>query len=452
MRNLALAAMPVGLFFVQGCSPDAPHEAEEETGSVQQPEPWSPRDDPALFSNTLERLASALPRSGEAFPVAWPGSYWPTSNDSINARWDGPGTRSPAKKYELAFGLSGVEDAVSRHHGVDSLLRAKVCTSPGDCASGESCAKREGAPSGRCVPTWYGICHGWAPAAILFLEPRHEVVKNGVTFKVNDIKALLSLVHDTTYSRFLSSRCNDSDAEGKVRYDEHGRATPVCRDTNAGTFHIIVTNYIGIHRRSFIEDRHFDQQVWNHPIRGYTIVEQRPVTVDEAHRIIGARVPPPQPPDGGAPDGGSPIPDGGAPAPDGGVPIPDAGLPPAPEPMRPLRMEGEQGYLFNPRAESLQYVKMDVRFIFESNAATDGNLSRRIDSYTGTTRYEYVLELDAAGEIIGGEWAIASKRNHPDFLWLPIENGAPSAAGGLISYAKVKELALASVTRAPASP
>ena len=46
---------------------------------------------------------------------------------------------------------------------------------------------------------------------------------------------------------------------------------------------------------------------------------------------------------------------------------------------------------------------------------------------------------------IGGEWVGASKRNHPDFLWLPTGPGT-AVAGGTIRYAQVASLLAASVT------
>src|SRR5262249_41204602 len=146
------------------------------TGSAAQPERWSNEDRPSDFASHLERRASALPSSGEAEPIPWPGSYWPTSKDSINYRWDGSSSRSPVEKYEAAFGLSGLEDAVSAHYGIDSLTGSDECGEGHEghrCKKGESCAKRRGATSGRCVPTWFGLCHGWAAAAILFPEPEH---------------------------------------------------------------------------------------------------------------------------------------------------------------------------------------------------------------------------------------------------------------------------------------
>ncbi len=40
-----------------------------------------------------------------------------------------------------------------------------------------------------------------------------------------------------------------------------------------------------------------------------------------------------------------------------------------------------------------------------------------------TDPYEYVLELNAKGEIIGGEWVGSSKEEHPDFLWHVFKDG-----------------------------
>lgn len=37
----------------------------------------------------------------------------------------------------------------------------------------------------------------------------------------------------------------------------------------------------------------------------------------------------------------------------------------------------------------------------------------------GTYTYEYMLELDSQGTIIGGEWQGQSKSSHPDFMWRP---------------------------------
>src|SRR5262249_27294195 len=161
--------------------------------------------------------------------------------------------------------VADVADAVSSYHGIDSVTSTASCQSSSSCDSrrGETCAKRRGATTGRCIPTWYGLCHAWAPASLLVPEPRHAVTQNGVTFQVNDIKALVTLAFDQTITRFVSQRCNASDARGEIQYDEYGRPiAPQCRDTNAGTFHLLVTNNLAT-GRSFVFDNVFDEEVWS---------------------------------------------------------------------------------------------------------------------------------------------------------------------------------------------
>jgi hypothetical protein len=97
-------------------------------------------------------------------------------------------------------------------------------------------------------------------------------------------------------------------------------------------------------------------------------------------------------------------------------------------------------YLFNAQATKLAKVHMDVDYISESPASQDGNLGSTIDRYTHQDNYDYVLEMDSTGKIIGGEWLGASKMRHPDFVWLPIRVGGTSVAGGKITYANVKQI------------
>ncbi len=391
-------AFTLGACVAEPSSVDQP----EATGKVAQKEAWSPADDSTIFAPGLERRWDRLPAQGEVARVPWTGSYWGTTDDSINYRWDGPRSDSASMKYQKAFGTTpgstgSVEDAVSRAFGVDSCFGCKECKNGSECNSstGEVCAKRNGAESGRCIPTWYGLCHAWAAAAILWPEPLHEVTKNGVTFKIQDLKALATAVHNSTSSKFVSMRCNLDDNNGVVTYDSAGRAEPQqCRDTNPGTYHLLITNYLGTRRQSFIEDRRFDMQVWNQPLRGYRIAEQRKISSQEAASLVAPTTAPSSP----------------------------------------------TAYHFNPMATSFLYVRLEVSYIREASSTTDGSLFGVIDSYTLRDVYQYVLELDASENIVGGEWIDYSKREHPDFLWLPLAAATATIADGQISYATVKEL------------
>lgn len=88
----------------------------------------------------------------------------------------------------------------------------------------------------------------------------------------------------------LSGAAQNIDAENAgVIYASHGRPSdPSCRDTNAATYHILVTNYLGIMQQSFVEDRTFDDEVWNQPLRAYRIRQQQEVAATEANRLVGA--------------------------------------------------------------------------------------------------------------------------------------------------------------------
>lgn len=410
MRNQVLCA---ALLFTLACGSESvvPGDEIETFAEVKNREAWASQDDPSIFTSQLDYSFDALPLTGEAANIPWAGSYWPTSEDSINFKWAGEASNSAPKKYELAFGGTNIEDAVSRYHGIDAMTSQKVCTQSSECSSflGENCSKRPGKEQGRCIPTWWGICHAWTPAAILLPEPKNPVTKNGVTFEVADLKALGSLVYNSTRTKFVSLRCNkhgQNPEGGGVRLDQYGR--PVdgdkeCRDTNAGTYHVLLANYLGKMKQAFAEDRIADWEVWNQPLRGYKVTAKREVTADEANRLIGV-----MPPDA-----------------DGGV------------------SAGTGNYKFNARAVRFVQISLQVRYISESPASA-GYTGNNIDWYTRTDAYSYVLELDGEGKIIGGEWLGSSKLSHPDFLWLPLGPSGNTVAGGAIAFDKVKALVLES--------
>ena len=480
--------------------------SEEAAGSnVKQPEMWSSADDPALFSSVLEKQASALPDSGEASTIPWAGNYWPTYRDSINYPWAGAGSDAPSTKYGKAFGVTGVEDAISSFRGIDST-NGKTCTDDSGCDATltEVCAKRTGQTSGKCVQSWMGICHAWTPASILLPEPKHDVTLNGVTFHVQDIKALATLVHDNVTNKFVSLRCDKNDSKGEIHYDDAGRVVDSdreCRDTNPGTFHILLANYLGKNHQSFIEDRTFDYQVWNQPLRGYKVNAKQPLTAQQANEKLGLttvggttqkqsgtiaqsawqhyaavtvtpgssyRVHLTGTGDadlyvraGAQPDASSydcrPYLNGSDEMCSGTVPagvtqlfVSVNGYAPTSTFALDITSGGTTptGYVYDTQAVSFVYYQTDVFYITESAQSTDGNLSSTIDRYTGKDSYEYILELDAAGKIIGGEWVGSSAKLHPDFVWLPLAVGQPSVAGDKVQYADVKRLVDLSVADA----
>ncbi len=498
LLSLAFAAVTAA---GAGCSSEIddlkPATSDKKGGNGGKEDAYNPsNDNPATFANDLEHKLSALPMSGGATVSPWAGNYWPTYQDNINYRWAGPDTQSPAAKYGEAFGVANIEDKVSAAYGIDRYRGSRTaCTANSDCDSsiGESCAKRHGASDGVCIPTWWGICHAWAPVALSVPEPKHAVTYNGVEFKVQDIKALLTLSWNRTYSRFVSTRCNKNSND--LTYDAYGnyRNDPECENTNPGTWHILATNYLGIRGESFVEDRTYDDEVWNQPLRNYEVTKLEEISALKANQLTGVTA------TGGTTDQAS------------GTVAKDEFYHHAPMTVAAgdqvtVKMTGsddadlhvrfgaqptasaydcrpyENGsneecsltvpdgqtqvfvsvrgyatsssfnvnitaggsvpneYVHNTNAAQLYLVNMKVGYISESSASTDGNLADDIDRYTHYDHYEYVLEVDAEGKIIGGVWINGSITNHPDFLWLPTGARDATVASGAISRAQVMTL------------
>lgn len=350
-------------------------------------EHWSKNDDPAKLGNFEYRISN-LPAEGEVNVVPWVGSYYPAYIDSINYRWGGPNTESAPHKYQRAFGGHGLEDAISRQHGVGTSGGAR-CTSNAQCSGAARCGRRAGFSTGRCTPLWWGICHAWAAAATLHPEPRHAAFYNGVKFEVADIKALLSIIYNTADTTQVSLRCQEP--PGKIAIDRAMRPTgSACRDTNPGTYHVLLANLIGLQGKSFIEDRTIDRDVWNQPIRSYKVLSMHEVSAYHANRLLGI---------------------------------------------------SNGAYPYNSKAEHLVYVKLLVKFIKEARPEKTGYIGKNVDLYTKQDVYEYLLELDGADAIIGGEWLGKSKLAHPDFVWVAHKTNTNAVAGGRINVKNVLELA-----------
>jgi hypothetical protein len=466
--------------------------------SLAQKEVWGDNDAPDLFDKDLEYTFSKLPLKGESKKIPWTGTYWPNYEDSINIRWDGENSLSATEKYEKAFGGYRIEDMVSNMNGIGYIGGySTACTKETEeqvCSKelGEVCAIRRGEVQGKCIPTWFGLCHAWAPAAILEKEPVRPVVHNGVEFKVNDIKALVTFSYNQGVEvNFLSGRCNDNNDSGGVLKDEYGRPSmSQCRDTNPGTFHVIATNYLGIRGESFVEDRTMDDQVWNQPVRKYEVEESEEISLAKANVLLGIFGEQKYGHDyeltvekdvqkyvGGhfvakghtlkiemTGDG-----DGDLYVSTNRSNIYEDYV------CRPYKTGSEETctitsetdtiyyigsvgfaklsnlnvklsrfapspneYRFNTDAKRFQRIKMVFSYISESDTSLDGNLSNEIDKYTESDVYDYILELDIDGKILGGEWIGDSIVNHPDFLWLPTVKHDREVAG--IKWLEVQEL------------
>lgn len=237
------------------------------------------------------------------------------------------------------------------------------------------------------VEEWMGICHGWAPAAMI--EPRPSQAVNlaakdsgwPVPLNPSEIKGLVSYSWATNpyATAFLGQRCNKKDPER----DEHGRIIdPDCFDLNPATWHTVVTNRVGAAGKSFIMDATFDYEVWNQPVLAYSYKYFHPQSGRATSNISEASV------------------------------------------MR-------QDYPADPyaryrpaKAERIVGIRMKVAYIIETSANELHYDQESLDAVRWV-EYQYDLELDKDGNIVGGEW---HSPTHPDFVWTPLQGARPRSA------------------------
>jgi hypothetical protein len=166
----------------------------------------------------------------------WAGFWWPYTSNGIAKNISG---LSPAGKYDAARGgLTAAQDWEAVNHGA-------------------------GVPG---VEGWWGHCNGWCVAAALFPEPRQAVRVNGVEFGVADIKALLSEAGMEASADYFGDRVDSFDRNAARKWDD-----PV-----PNQYFLVLMNYMGIHRRTVLIDRHTGPQVWNQPLAGYRFDPPKP--------------------------------------------------------------------------------------------------------------------------------------------------------------------------------
>ncbi len=227
------------------------------------------------------------------------------------------------------------------------------------------------------VERWMGLCHGWAAAAYMLPRPTQSVTvldANGepLKFYPSDIKALGTLLWAEApfETRFIGGRCNIKNPAK----DENGRVIePDCNDTNPASWHLAVLNQLGLSGRSLIMDATYDYQVWNQPVLGYNLQYFNPQTYRSASDPADVMI----------------------------------------------SLESYDKDRFSTyrsrRAASIVGVQMQVEYMVETNPTHRPTDMPRYDGVSRVTYY-YDLEIDANGQVIGGEWY---QNRHPDFLWTP---------------------------------
>ena len=230
-------------------------------------EPWFPEQDPQLWSSDLIQNFDQLPKSqalaGNLIP--WTTTYWADFQSGVAHRWANnfpedftyiPPSLDRLKKMILSEKniLSPAEkwDILHSHYDYPTVAAERSRTRKDQV-------------------TWAGLCHGWGLASLVFEEPQnfHFVNAEGIELVLNstDIKALVSLaVADQAMndSLLLGTKCDRSGRVNRTNLN-----TAECAGVNAGTFHLVMVNSLGIKKKAFVANISRDEQIWNHPAYGF---------------------------------------------------------------------------------------------------------------------------------------------------------------------------------------
>lgn len=312
--------------------------------------PWSKISDPLIMSTTFIRSWEHLPLEGRVTDENryWSGDYWALKRGNINYRWNSPrptgfNLKSPLKEEAMAMTREQLAE-LSPSEKFDLFLGRYDYPLKKEVAGFTSPNREE----------WEGMCHGWAPALMHHDEPTPKYLMNPdgieVPFGSSDIKGLVSYYYAYKYkavtSRQMGYRCNESWSWpwGTDRCDD---------DMNAGAFHVVLTNKIGLGGVSFVADIENGTEVWNHVPVNYRVT------------------------------------------------ILQDNLPPESDSARGTK-------------KTVQ-VKTEVFYVYNSQKNSWGPILHTPQQVEKRRIYEYTLDINSQGIIIGGNWR---SKTRPDFLWL----------------------------------
>jgi hypothetical protein len=183
---------------------------------------------PILLATFLLGVAGTVFAETEEGRVAtdiWSGYWWPTSKGEILA---------PLGKYDL----------LTNHKS--------------------AAWERANNPSGSNVPSWFGLCHGWASSSVMDPEPKKTIKSGDQILSVGDQKGLLAVCHSDDVANIYGDRFGDgvgSEAQNDITPDE---------------LWVVLRRYIKDQKIAVVLDLESGPEVWNYPAFAYR-VEHAPI-------------------------------------------------------------------------------------------------------------------------------------------------------------------------------
>ncbi len=335
---------------------------------------WPSHSSPAIFSGDYEyNFTRLMTRSNGRVSDAhmpWSDTWWPNNRGGIATRWQVseayPSIRlgSPAQNRARILAmrpdqvrlLSPAEkfDIASNNYNFPLTREVLERTNPG-------------------APDWFGICNGWTSAALAHREPAPVEVTNRdgvrISFGSSDVKGVLAYFYAWTargHTNQIGKKCTPTRAFGLGGGD--------CEDVHPAAFHVVIVNQIGFLDQPFgadvdgtaADDPEFERtgrrktplqyqhEVWNQPVFAYRtrILGEQECTANRCRDVA-------------------------------------------------------RGTVRRVRVETLMSYADDDHPVWQASLGTH-------EFFQETRRYEYWLEIDFRGNVVGGSWITAER---PDYLY-----------------------------------
>jgi len=248
--------------------------------------------DPDLLKQYYSRRFDELPLTGHLDAVPWASTYWPSLEGGIAAPWnrmDASGDQKKAHTKDLrrqaqTFKIySESEIRLMSPRELAALSPAhKYEIYIGDFSFPGVTWERQ--RTSIASEEWEGLCDGWASAALNFHAPKAVVLigKSGITvpFGASDVEALLTYYQSKIYRDNKKTRASATSwrkvaVGGRCREDLNKTSEQAianaseCKGVNAGSFHIILGNRIGLNKMGVVIDVTRGKEVWNQPVYSY---------------------------------------------------------------------------------------------------------------------------------------------------------------------------------------
>lgn len=366
-----------------------------------------------ITSENIARDLNSIPVKGAVDVPVWSGDYW-------RMQWGLTSYRYAEGKYYKNY-----KEAVDAYHQPGEWLTAASTLIPDelsmkvfkwspaekyDLLTGDESMtltleqKNEGyynTNSEGDVESWFGICHGWAPASFMVPSPNRPVTAvssrgTKVTWYPDDVKAIATLAwaNGGFRTNFIGGRCEQKNPETY----ENGRLTQAnCFDNNPYTFHLSLGNMIGNLKKPVIMDAAFDYQVWNQPILSYEFTYFNPLDRTKKGQKWEEFV----------------------------VPY-DNKFKSQDRFQKPLTRGEKLGSKYDDsKVSHVVGVMATIVYLAETTAIHEAT---PVSNSTIRVTYTYDLEFETnSGKLVptGGEW---HENRHPDFLWVPEKESFAQAA------------------------